>query len=243
MDICVTGASHGLGSQLCKQLAADGHRVWGVARDEQALHALRDELGDACRVSVVDMRSDASVTSWMREMQAAGFRPEVAILSASIKADDMGEAFDFKTAHEVIDTNLLGVLRCVEGLLPGFLAHGRGTFMLIASTATLRPTVRACSYCASKAGAAMAFRALSQHFGSSALRFKTVYLGPMSTRMWDGRDSWLVASPQAVARRIARFMHDKRQTLFYPWLATMLLRVSLWLPDSVFVWVNRRILK
>ncbi|MBT7170684.1 MAG: SDR family NAD(P)-dependent oxidoreductase, partial [Phycisphaerales bacterium] len=57
----VTGASAGLGAEFSRQLAARGECVWLVARREDRLEALAEEIraaGGACEVVVCDLTDD-----------------------------------------------------------------------------------------------------------------------------------------------------------------------------------------
>jgi NAD(P)-dependent dehydrogenase (short-subunit alcohol dehydrogenase family) len=243
MNICVTGASQGLGEELCRQMASAGDRVWGSARSRDGLEKLKMELPSQFSATQVDVRDDAQICGWAKEMTDAGFIPDAVVLNASIRQDDMVESLDTAKAQDMIDTNLQGIFRCVEAFLPLFRQRRKGDFILIASTTAMRPSVLSASYSASKAGAAMAFRAMRIRYASEGIRFRVVYLGPVATPMWEGKKSRLVPSPKAVANRIARFVRRGGNTLYCPSLTTWLMRASLWLPDSVFSFVSNRVLK
>jgi short-subunit dehydrogenase len=89
----------------------------------------------------------------------------------------------------------------------------------------------------------MAFRCFDLKFASLGVRFRTVILGPMRTEMWEGKENALVPSAQKVAKKIVHFTVSGRTRLFYPFLTTTLLRLSLFLPDRVFALVSARVLK
>ncbi len=239
MDICVTGISRGLGLSLAKYLSLSGNSVHGTVRDRSMIAPLQSDLGENVTISTVDVRSDESVREW-----SAGMVPDVVILNASMKTEDMlVDGLDAEIARDMIDTNLMGALRCVDAFLPSFLTRGRGIFVLIASTTALRPAAASASYSASKAGIAMAFRALRMRYVKQGIRFKIVYLGPMATEMWEGKKGWLVASSEQVAKRVVRFIDERKDDLYYPVVSTWLLRLSRWVPDRVFAGVSGRMLK
>lgn len=246
MDICVTGASRGLGRSLCKCLVTRGHRVWGVARDEKKLHALMASLPQGMFfASALDLGDAASVTAWTQELVSASFVPDIIVLNASIQENDMDAgSYDHSVGHHVLQVNLEGALQCVEEFLPTFLKRGRGRFVAVTSTVALRPSVRSTSYAASKAGLAMAFRTLRLRFAPRSVQFALAVLGPIATEMWEGtKDSFLIPSVDQTAESLASFVLSSAETLHYPFLSTTLLRLSLWMPDQWFSCLSKRFLK
>jgi len=57
----VTGANKGLGREVVRRLVAEGHDVWGAARDESRGRAVAEELG--ARFVQLEVTDDASVAA------------------------------------------------------------------------------------------------------------------------------------------------------------------------------------
>ncbi len=202
MDICVTGASKGLGFALTAEFLRSGHRVWAVAHTIESLLDLEKKSGGTLFVSCVDISFDQSVQEWSAAIRDRGFKPEIIVLNASVQTDDLSDdGFDGAKAARNIEVNLIGTLRCVSAFLPSMLAMKRGSLVAISSTASLRPSVRSAGYGASKAGLEMAFRALRAKHAASGVRFASVILGPIATEMWEGKRSPLVPPPQSFDSR------------------------------------------
>ncbi|MFQ6111106.1 MAG: SDR family oxidoreductase, partial [Nitrospinota bacterium] len=90
-DYFITGVSSGIGQGLARELARRGHRIWGVARREKRLAELARELGaDRFLFSVCDVSRSEDVRATTREMERAGFLPEVVILNAGINPEQWG---------------------------------------------------------------------------------------------------------------------------------------------------------
>ncbi len=244
MDICVTGASKGLGFALTTAFLGCGHRVWAVARTTESLLELEKQSGGKLFVSRVDISSDQSVQEWSAAIRERGFKSEIVVLNASVQKDDVSDdALDVAKSAQNIEVNLIGTLRCVSAFLPLMLTVKRGSFIAISSTVCLRPSVRSVGYGASKAGLEMAFRALRLKHAASGIRFASVILGPISTEMWEGKQSPFVPSPKKAAGVIVPFALSGGTHLYFPWLSTTLLRLSLWLPDRLFAFVSGKVLK
>ncbi|WP_188187788.1 SDR family oxidoreductase [Nonomuraea sp. SYSU D8015] len=73
----VTGASRGFGRAIAAALVATGAGVVGIARDEQELRAVRDELGDGFTPVAADATDEALAQRLIRE-----HRPDLLVLNA-----------------------------------------------------------------------------------------------------------------------------------------------------------------
>jgi NAD(P)-dependent dehydrogenase (short-subunit alcohol dehydrogenase family) len=73
----VTGASRGFGRAIAAAVAAAGTGVVGIARDEQELRSVRDELGQRFTPVAADATSDALAREVIRE-----HRPNLLVLNA-----------------------------------------------------------------------------------------------------------------------------------------------------------------
>jgi len=244
MNICITGASKGLGAALCKELTRRGHAVWGIARDGEALKELERMLPPGSfGWCAADIGEEESMNDCIKAMDAARFVPHIVVLNASVMMPDLRQTYDHVAGGRTIDVNLKGTLACIDRFLPHFLHHHRGRFVAITSTAALRPSTLSAAYSASKAGLRMALRSLRLRYQSEGISFGDACLGPIATDMWEGKKNWLVPSSYQAANRLASFIESNGRTLYYPFLTTTLLRLSLWMPDRWFAAASRKALK
>ena len=87
-------------------------------------------------------------------------------------------------------------------------------------------------------------RSLRLKYASDGMRFAEVCLGPIDTGMWEGKRGAMVPSARDAADRIASFaLSGGKSILYYPFLSTLLLRLSLCLPDALFASLSSRLLK
>lgn len=218
--------------------------MWGVARDAQKLQALSDTVrSDRFRWSSVDVADTASVQAWKTACEEAGFLPDCIVLNAALQLPDMEGAYRHSEGSRTLHVTLEGALRCVDVFLPLFLARRHGRFVAISSAMALRPSKRSAAYAAAKAGLSMAFRSFALRYRRDGVQFAQICLGPVATAMWEGRTHWMVPSAEQAARRLSPFILSNRtRTFFYPRCSTALLRVSCFLPDSLFSFFGRKIL-
>jgi NADP-dependent 3-hydroxy acid dehydrogenase YdfG len=240
MNVCITGASSGIGRALVFQLLLSGHKVWGVAKDREALSALKKELptGSDFNFSVADVGSIESVRLVRREMFSAGFYPEIIYLGAGILLPDTENGFNRRNFDLVNVVNFSGAINFVEVFLPEFLSSRSGGFVAFSSTTALRPTNGGAAYPASKAALAVAFRVFDRIYRPAGVFFSNAYIGPVETAILPGRKGFLATSPAKAAKRLASVLKTKKSVYFIPRLISLLWWFPPILPDRFFCWLG-----
>jgi NADP-dependent 3-hydroxy acid dehydrogenase YdfG len=122
----VTGASSGIGAATARRLAAEGYDVVAAARRLDRLESLAAET-PGIRVAELDVTSAESVAA------LAAAEPDVAVLvnnAGGALGVDPVERADVADWQQMYDTNVLGVLRVTQALLPA-LVHGAGGHVLV----------------------------------------------------------------------------------------------------------------
>jgi NAD(P)-dependent dehydrogenase (short-subunit alcohol dehydrogenase family) len=123
----VTGANKGIGYAIAAGLGALGYRVAVGARDdarlETAVEKLRADGADAFGVPL-DVTSDQSVTAAAELIDRQAGRLDSLINNAGISGE-MGPAFDqdptmldLNLVRVVVETNVIGVIRVTNAMLP-----------------------------------------------------------------------------------------------------------------------------
>ncbi|HEX2315609.1 MAG TPA: SDR family oxidoreductase [Thermomonospora sp.] len=119
----VTGANKGIGYEIAAGLGALGWRVGLGARDEQrreaAVAKLRAAGADAFGVPL-DVTDDASVAAAARLIEERAGRLDVLVNNAAITGGVPQEPtrVDPGTVRAVVETNVIGVIRVTNALLP-----------------------------------------------------------------------------------------------------------------------------
>ncbi|NMM94145.1 SDR family oxidoreductase [Bifidobacterium oedipodis] len=150
----VTGASSGIGAATVRTLAADGWQVVALARREEKLRALADEVNaeqgsDVVTYAVADITDEASTQAAVDQVLAAGeVKALVNCAGAAFGKDPVATANldDWRGMYEL---NVIGTLRITQKLLPA-LKRTEGTVLVISSTAGIEPYEGGAGYCASK---------------------------------------------------------------------------------------------
>ena len=135
----VTGASTGIGRELARLAAEDGHDLVIAADDgplEEAARALRAQGANVDAVEA-DLSTSFGVD---KLMLAVGGRP-VDLLVANA-GHGLGHGFldkPFSEARHVIDTNITGTLDLLHRVVGGMRQRGRGRVLITGSIAGLMP--------------------------------------------------------------------------------------------------------
>jgi NAD(P)-dependent dehydrogenase (short-subunit alcohol dehydrogenase family) len=114
----ITGAAHGLGREVARQLREGGHDVVIAARDPKIAEAAAAELGGPLRALPValDIADPAAVTTAVAALDRLG----VLINNAAAFVDwtETATGADLAAAHRVLETNLFGSWRLIQAVLP-----------------------------------------------------------------------------------------------------------------------------
>lgn len=148
----VTGATSGFGEALARRIVAGGGRVIATGRRAERLEALKAALGEAVLIRRLDIRSPDSIA------EATGGLP-AEFADVDVLFNNAGLALGLGKAHEsdlgdweqMIDTNVLGLVRVTRALLPGMVARNRGDVVNVASVAASYPYPGGNVYGATKA--------------------------------------------------------------------------------------------
>jgi uncharacterized protein len=150
----ITGASGGIGLELAKLFAADGHDLVLVARSEDKLRALATELeqrGVTVTVLPFDLARPEAPAQLFAELDARGI--ELGYLVNNAGFGSLGEFWQLDRARELemIDLNIRALVELTHLALPGMIERKFGRVLNIGSTAGMQPGPRMATYYASKA--------------------------------------------------------------------------------------------
>ncbi|MEJ7746139.1 MAG: SDR family NAD(P)-dependent oxidoreductase [Luteimonas sp.] len=151
--ILITGAGSGLGLALAQRHAARGDAVACVdLHDERAETARASLPGSGHAAFTADVGNDASMTALRDRVLSQWGAPEVLVNNAGIASGGTLLQTTMDEWRDVLEVNLLGVVRGCRAFLPGMLERGSGSILNIASFAALAGAPSIMSYGVAKGG-------------------------------------------------------------------------------------------
>lgn len=141
----ITGASAGIGAATAAALAADGYELVLGARRLERLREVAAPLG--ARALPLDVTDAASVAAFAAELPRADV--VVANAGGALGLEPIAAAREELWAT-MFQTNVLGVLRTVQALLPRLEASGDGVVVVVGSIAGFETYAGGAGYTASK---------------------------------------------------------------------------------------------
>lgn len=118
-NVLVVGASRGLGEAIVEEYVARGAHVVGTARSAEPspLHAFAHESGAALEIEQVDITDPVGIRALRDRLSGRVFDLLFVVAGISLAAQDaIGSDIDTDDFQRMMGTNVLGVMRAVEGL-------------------------------------------------------------------------------------------------------------------------------
>jgi uncharacterized protein len=222
--LLVTGASSGLGREMAKVLATvHGANLIVVARRQDRLDALKLELAALCSAQVLTVRADLSrLEDIDRVLSEVAQHPLYgAILNAGVTHFGPHAELDWPAFQQMLDTNVTGVVRMTNALLP-LLEQTNGGLMLVSSMAGVLPVPFQTAYSATKAFLVHFGCGLFHEYKGRSVSITTYTPGGIISEMTDGETftplrRWLM--PTNLAAREGITALRLRKYLYAPGVA------------------------
>lgn len=181
----VTGASSGIGVELAKLLAARGHGVTLVARREERLKVLADELattyGVRTEVIAADLTDEVARTGIVETLAERGLTVDVLVNNAGLSTTGAVAKSDVAAELRMIRTDVEAVVHLCSAFVPGMVERRRGAVLNVASMAAYQPLPGQAGYGGSKAFVLSYTRAMGQELRGTGVSATTLCPGPVET--------------------------------------------------------------
>ena len=179
----VTGGAGGIGSAICRALAASGHRVAVADLDEAAAAPLAGELGGLA--VALDVTDPDSVRGAFRATAAALGPVEVLVGCAGWDEPRPFLESDDAFLAKVLEINLAGPIRVVREALPAMIDRGFGRVISIASDAGRVGSSLESVYSGAKGGLIAFTKTVAREAARHGITANTVCPGPTKTPLLD----------------------------------------------------------
>jgi short-subunit dehydrogenase len=248
----ITGASSGIGEAFARRLAARGENLLLVARSEDKLAAICNELGRAHNIAAQYVALDLSAADapgqLFEETERRGLSVETLINNAGFGS--MGEfaSLDPERELKMIDLNVRALVALTHLYLVPMRQRGRGAIINVASTAGFQPVPFMTTYAATKAFVLSFSDALWEEMRPYGIKVMALCPGMTDTNFFEAAKierppMRLAQTPEQVVETALRGMARGRGHVVSGWVNYFMTESERLVPRSLIARVVGRALR
>ena len=237
----ITGASTGIGAAFARKLAALGRNVLLVARSEDKLIALCNELGRLTSIRAqylaLDLRDPEARSQLFEETKNRGLEIDTLINNAGFGSMNDFAKLELERELEMIELNITAVVDLTHRFLGPMRERKRGTIINVASTAGFQPVPYMATYAATKAFVLSFSEALWDENRMHGIHVMALCPGVTETNFFDaaGIDRppmRAVQTPEEVVETALRALPRKKSLVISGWANWFVVEAERFLPRS-----------
>lgn len=199
VDVLVTGASSGIGTELARGLARRGHNTVLVARRKERLEELAEQLraehGVEVEVLARDLGSREGRAALVEELRA---RPR--LIGGVCNCAGFGTSGTFAKVpldreQAEVELNAMAVLDLTHAFLQDMTRRGEGAVLNVASIAAFQPIPGMATYSATKAFVQTFSEAVHEELRGTGVSCTVLCPGPVETEWAEIADAEAVMLP------------------------------------------------
>ncbi len=179
----ITGASSGIGAATAAALSEAGAAVALVARRQDRLEALAEQVGGAVSIHPADLSDEAAARAAIEAAHAEHGGLHLLINNAGVMLLGPVQDADISEWRRMLDVNLWALLICTHTALPLIAQSGGGDIVNVSSVAGRRADAGAAVYNMTKFGVHGFSEALRQEALHAGVRVTTVAPGFVETEL------------------------------------------------------------
>jgi uncharacterized protein len=184
-SVLVTGASSGIGYELAKLFARDGHHLVLVARSRERLQELGRTLGGPAGIAPMlipkDLSRPQAAEEIFDELRRASISIGVLVNCAGFGTYGPFVETDIAAEREMMQLNMVALTELSKLAVREMTRKGEGRILNVASTAAFQPGPRMSVYYATKAYVLSFSEALANELDGTGVTVSTLCPGPTQT--------------------------------------------------------------
>jgi len=182
----ITGASAGIGREFARQLAGCAGMLVLVARRQERLEGLRDELMKCdpnlnVHVRVTDLSDDRSVMELCDWLEREKLPIDLLINNAGLGDVGPFATSELQRVREMLAVNISALTLLTRLLLPGMIVRRRGAILHVSSSAGFLPIAGFAVYAATKAYVTSFSEAIRAELRGTGVTVTSLCPGPVPT--------------------------------------------------------------
>lgn len=182
--VLITGASSGIGYELAKLYANDGHNLILIARNIDKLKKVESEL---CKYNIeikilsLDISKDSDIKKLFNYVEINKLNINTLINNAGIGSFGNFKDIEWEKEEALIDINIKSLTRLTKYFLPKIIESKNGGLLNVASTAAFCSGPRMAAYYASKAYVLNLTEAIYEECKEFGIKVSCLCPGPVKT--------------------------------------------------------------
>lgn len=212
----ITGASIGIGLEFCKLFAQDGYDLVLVARSQEKLEKIAQDLAATYKINThviaKDLAKSGSAQELFDETQAKQLTIDVLVNNAGIGTNGKFTAVDLNAELNMIQLNVTSLVALCHHYGKVMSECKQGKILNIASTAAYQPGPFMANYYASKSYVLLFSEGLHEELKKDGVTVTTLCPGPTATEFFNAADMTsanLAKSPLIMpASKVAQIGYD-----------------------------------
>ncbi len=184
----ITGASSGIGKELARLFAADGFQLVLVARREDLLEQLAEELNRQYKTESVIIQADLALhdaaSKVFQEITSRSIKVMYLVNNAGFYVKGFFTSTDWDTEARLIQIQCLSHTLLTKLLLPGMINEGEGGILNVGSTGSFVTAPYHAIYCASKAFVLSFSEALAEELKGTGVKVTALCPGGTDTEFY-----------------------------------------------------------
>ena len=212
MKILITGASSGLGAELARQYATKDNSLILLARREDKLRALKEELSPYAKNVKIIVADVTEFEILQKKIEILGFI-DMLILNAGISIGHSEELTSFMDFKRLYDVNVLASHAILEVLLPKFQEQKSGKIVFISSLASLISMPTSKAYSSTKRAVNAYAEGLRYKYNKDGIKVINILPGFIVSEMTDKNNfkmPFLLSTQEGVQKIIKAIEKNKR---------------------------------
>lgn len=197
---CITGASSGIGRRAATALAAAGANVIGVARRQDALDSLQQEIGSNAAAVAADVADRDGVPALLDAISAPFGAPDIVIHAAGVNTREAADDVTVDGWDQTLALNLSAPFFLSQAMVPAMRAKGWGRIVNFASLQTTRAFPGGIAYGASKGAVGQMTRAMAEAWSRDGITANAIGPGFFPTELTEA----VFSDPERAARNAAQ---------------------------------------
>ncbi len=218
--IMVTGASSGIGEAVCRYLSEQGYYVILIARNEQKLKNVRDQLANECMIIPYDLKNLLDIEELLQKSTVDGKLCGL-VYCAGINRDVPVKMNDIEDMKDVMTINYYAFVELAKHFYRKQYSENGASVVAVSSMAATACCKGMCNYSASKEALNVAVKVMAKEFSKRRFRVNSIMPSYVDTPMLSNLQeqgnldelmrgqSLGIIDPQQVAYLIEFLLSDK----------------------------------